>query len=434
MRLCVWPPITVILLSSVLAVAAGATGEATPPRGEDGAPRLVENALNGVPPDEPRMEAYSHGGYLLFLVDSVWTIAVLTLILGSGLGTRIRSAVERLARSANLQVALYAALFTLLTFVAAFPLTIYRGFVREKQYGFANQTFGSWLGDQGKALLVEVVLQVVLFTVLYVAIRRLGRGWWIAGAAIAIAFLILVLAVGPVFIAPLFNKFEPLKDAELRAAILSMARAQGIPADEVYQVDASRQSAHNNAYVAGLLGTQRIVLYDTILKVFTPREIRFVMAHEMGHYVLHHIWRFVAFLSLVSLAGFCIVDRLSRRMIERRSSLGIRSLADPASIPLVVLVLSVFLFLTGPAVSAFSRVQERQADHFGLELTGDPVATASVFVKFGRHDLGEYEVHPLIETLLFDHPSLGSRIRYAQEYARAHGEGQGAPTAGGAER
>jgi len=382
---------------------------------------VIENALDGVPPDEPRMEAYSHGGYVLRLVDFLWGIALLSVIVFSGLGGYLQHLVERVTRRPNLKVALYAALFTVIAFVGGFPLAVYSGYVREKAYGFANQSFPAWLGDQGKEMAVCVVLQALFFTVLYLAIRRLGRRWWIAGASLAIAFLVLVLAVAPVFIAPLFNTFEPLKDAALRGDILAMAHAQGIPADEVYQVDASRQSEHNNAYVAGLLGTQRIVLYDTILRNFSPREVKVVMGHEMGHYVLNHIWKFVAFLSIIVAIGFFLVDRASRRILERRPALGIAALSEPASLPLVILVLNVYLFLSGPAIATLSRTMEHDADVFGIEATRDPAAAASAFLKFGRLDLGEYDVHPWIEALLFDHPSLGSRIRFAQDYARRHG-------------
>jgi STE24 endopeptidase len=173
--------------------------------------------------------------------------------------------------------------------------------------------------------------------------------------------------------------------------------------------------------VAGILGTERIVLQDTLLRQFTPREIRVVMGHEMGHYVLNHIWRFVAFLAVWIVPGFWLVDRLSRLIIARRPGLGVRSLAEPASLPILLLVLAILAILASPALETFSRRQERQADVFGLEATGDPAAAASVFLKFGRFDLGEYRVHPWIEALLFSHPSLGRRIELAREFARKRG-------------
>ena len=386
-------------------------------------PALMENALEGVPPDEERMQAYSHGNYILFVVNVGWSIGLLLLIVTTGFGGWMQRLVERWTQAPNRKVLGYVVLYTIAVFVCTFPLSVYSGFFREKKYGFANQTLPEWLGDQGKGLVLSVILQALFYMILYMAIRRLGRTWWIAGTAIGIAFVILIIAVAPVFIAPLFNTFEPMRDEVLRDEILDMAHSQGIPAEEVFEVDASRQSAHNNAYVTGLFGTQRIVLYDTMLKNFARREIKFVMGHEMGHYVLNHIWKTIAFLALIILAGFFIVDRVARRVIERRPSFGIRVFSEPASLPLILLIFNVFILLSSPLVNSISRIQEQQADLFGLEVTDDPVAAASSFIRFGKEDLGEYNVHPVIETLLYSHPSLGRRIRYAQEYAAAHGGG-----------
>ena len=185
----------------------------------------------------------------------------------------------------------------------------------------------------------------------------------------------------------------------------------------VEKVDRERPALGQNAQK---LGTQRIVLYDTLLRRFTPREIKAVMGHEMGHYVLNHVWKTVAFLVPWIVAGFFLVDRVSRRILERRPELGIPDLSEPSSLPLISLVLTGFLFIAGPAIATFSRAQEHQADLFGLEVTRDPAAAASVFLKFGRLDLDEYHVHPVVETLLYSHPSLAHRIRDAQVYARRH--------------
>jgi STE24 endopeptidase len=391
-----------------------------PPAASTEPPRLVENALTAMPQDDPKQEAYAHGGYWLFLVNTIWSFLVLWIIVASGFGSAIQRRVERITRRPNLVVVLYVVLFTLVSFVTSFPLDLYADYFREKRFGFLNQGFGGWMGDQAKGLCVSIVLQALLLGLLYVALRRLGRAWWIPGAAITIAFVVLVLVIAPVFIAPLFNTFTPLKDAELRQSILDMAHAQGIPADEVFEVDASRQSEHNNAYVAGILGTQRVVLYDTILKRFTPREIRYVMGHEMGHYVLHHIWKTVAFISVLIVLGFLFVDRMGRRLIAAHPRWGIGGLEQPASLPLVLLLLSLVFTAVRPAVATFSRAHEHASDRFGLEVTGDPEAAASVFSKFGLYDLSEYQVNPVIEFLLFDHPSTGNRIRFAQEWARTH--------------
>lgn len=410
------------LLLAVRTPLRAADEPKAPPAQAQGAepPQLVENALTTMPQDDPQHEAYAHGGYWIALVDTIWSILVLWVIVASGFGSRMQRWVEGVTRRPNLVVVLYVVLFTVVSFLTSFPLGLYAGYFREKEFGFLNQGFGGWMGDQGKALCVAIVLQALLLGLVYLALRRLGNAWWVPGAAITIAFVVLGLVIAPVFIAPLFNTFTPLKDEALRREILDMAHAQGIPANEVFEVDASRQSEHNNAYVAGILGTQRVVLYDTILKRFTPREIRYVMGHEMGHYVLHHIWKTVAFISVLVVLGFFFVDRMGRRLIATHPRWGIGGLEQPASLPLVLLLVSLFLTAALPVISTYSRAQEHAADMFGLEVTHDPEAAASVFTKFGRYDLSEYQVNPMIEFLLFDHPSTGNRIRFAQEWARTH--------------
>jgi STE24 endopeptidase len=384
------------------------------------APALVENPLGPLPVDTPEHEAYAHGHYWLFLVWNVFILGFLWVLLQSRFASRVQGWVERLTRRPNLKVAACVAIYSAALWLVSLPLAIATGYAREKRYGFMNQDFAAWMGDRGKQFVVSLVVRLLLVTLLFVLMRRLGRAWWVPGAALTIACSILGIVIAPVFIDPLFNTFTPLRDQALRTEILDLAHRQGIPADEVYEMDASVQSEHNNAYVTGLFHTQRIVLYDTLLKRFAPREIRAVMGHEMGHYVLHHIWKTVAFLVPIILLGFLLADRVTRRLIASHPRWDIRRIEDPAAVPALALVALLYLLATGPAIATFSRHQESAADRFGLEVTRDPEAMASSFIKFGRYDLSEYEAHPLIELLLFSHPSVDNRVRQAQAWARAH--------------
>lgn len=415
-----------LLLAACATPALGAepvdVGAAAAGAPESGAasPELMPDPLGPVPPDDAKTEAYAHGAYALFFLGTFWSLAVLFAVVASGFGAGLQRVSERVTTRPYLTVSVYAVLFSLLNVMASFPLDLYAGFVREKRYGFLNQDLGGWLGDQAKGLAVGLVLQAILLPVLYWAIRRLGRSWWLPGAALTIVFVVLVQAVFPIFIAPLFNTFEPLRDEALKRDILDLAHAQGIPADQVYQVDASRQSEHNNAYVAGILGTQRIVIYDTLLRRFSPREIRSIMGHEMGHYVLHHIWKSTAFASLLVVIAFLVVDRAGRRIIRKHPGLGIRGLEEPASLPLVLLLLSLLMLPARPIISMYSQAQESAADRFGLDVVKDPEAAASTFLKFGRYDLNESHVHPIIEKILLTHPSIAHRVEAARAWARAH--------------
>ncbi|HYV86363.1 MAG TPA: M48 family metallopeptidase [Patescibacteria group bacterium] len=430
----------VIVLAGLLLIAAGArAAAATDPAPSDpasstvagapqgAAPAVIAGALGPIPPDPPLNEEYAHGGYTLFLLRSLLSVATLSIIVISGFAARLQRLAGRITRWSGAQIAVYAALLLCLLSLVTLPFDIWAGFLREKRFGFMNQDLASWLGERGKALAVLIVVEMLVVPLFYLLVRRLGRSWWIPGAALATALVVVGQVIVPVFVAPLFNRFTPLPPSDLRTAILTMARDQGIPAGEVYVVDASRQSEHTNAYVAGLLGSQRIVLYDTLLRRMAPREILFVMGHEMGHYVLKHIWKTIAFLAPLFAAGLFLVDRIARSLVAWRPRWGITGIEQPSSLPLLLLVLSLVSFAARPIICSYSRHQESAADRFGIEVTRDPEAAASSFLKFAQVDLAEIDVNPVIEWALFTHPSTAHRIETAQDWARRHGV---APDAG----
>jgi STE24 endopeptidase len=407
------------LAALVLLAASSARAQAPSSPSE---PRQPQPAASEAPAPNPRAKAYSHGGYALYFVAEAWRFAVLLIVLATGLSARLRDSAERISKRRGIAVFLYFALFAVVTALLALPLDMYGGYFRERRYGFAHQTPLAWLGEQGKALALTIVFGGLVLMLVYAVIRRFPRRWWIGAAGVAIAFAIVAMAIAPVFIAPLFNRFTPLPDSPLKHEILELAHSQGIPAKNVYEVDASRQSGHTNAYVAGLLGTQRIVLYDTILKTDTPREILAVLGHEMGHYVLDHVWKGIAFFSALILLGAWLVQRLFRRLSARFGGRwGIRGVSDPAGLPLILLILSIYGFVLTPATNAFSRHLEHQADAFSLRVDGDPDAMITALRKFNTHDLSEYDPPPFIELWLYTHPSLEHRIEFCQRWKTEHG-------------
>jgi STE24 endopeptidase len=193
-----------------------------------------------------------------------------------------------------------------------------------------------------------------------------------------------------------------------------MAKEQGIPADEVYEMDASRRTDRISAYVAGMLGTMRIVMFDTTLKRCTPEEIQMIMGHEMGHYVLNHIWKHVAFLSVLILAGFLFAKWGFHKLIRKWPQWKIEAVEDNAGLPLLLLLLSIFLFAIAPLTNTWIRIHEDEADDFGLKASMEPDAAATTFLKLGEYR--DLEPHPMVEALLFDHPSGRYRIRNAMEF------------------
>jgi len=309
----------------------------------------------------------------------------------------------------------YWAEYLLLTTVMLFPLTVYEGYFREHKYGLATQTFAPWLNDQFKSLLVDLVLGATLVTLLFGVVRRLQRTWWIWGAVVTMLFLVLLDVIAPVYLAPIFNKITRLDDPKITQPILSLARANGIPVRDVFQVDASRQSTRMSAHVSGFGHTMRITLNDNLLKRGSPEEIQMVMGHEMGHYVMNHIYKLEMFFLIVIVTGFALLrwalDWSLRRWGEKWQ---IRGIGDTAVLPLVVLLASIFFFVLTPVQNSYIRVQEYEADMYGLNASRQPDGAAQ-----GAIHLGEYrKMSPgrLEEWVFYDHPSGRNRIYAAMRW------------------
>ncbi len=253
-------------------VSATATAGSAVPFNVDAATNAYMAELS--PQARAKSDAYFEGGYWLILWDLLVALGVAWLLLGTRLSARMRDFAERITRFRWLQTAIYAVQYILLTSLLSLPWTIYEDFVREHQYGLSNQNFWQWLGEQGTSLIIALILGTVALVIIYAVIRKATRTWWVWGAGVAIVFSIFVATIAPVYIAPLFNTYKSLPASPLKGQILSMARANGIPATDVYWFDASRQSKRISANVSGMFGTTRISLNDNLLNRSTPAEIK----------------------------------------------------------------------------------------------------------------------------------------------------------------
>jgi STE24 endopeptidase len=269
--------------------------------------------------------------------------------------------------------------------------------------------------DQLVGLAVGAVLGGIAVMGLYWVVRRLGKNWWVWGAAASVVFQAIIVLIAPVYIAPLFNTFNKLQDPRIKDPILSMARANGIPAREVYEVDASRQSTRVSAYVAGFLGTERIVLNDNLLKRCSPEEIQSVMGHEMGHYVLHHVYKDLLFFGVLAVVGFAFLNWAMHWGLARWGDRwGTREITDVAALPLAVLLFAMFFFVLTPVTNSWVRMQEYEADIFGLNAARQPDGEALVDLKLG--DYRKLDPSPIEEMIFFDHPSGRTRITAAMRW------------------
>jgi len=382
--------------------------------------------LATVPADKrKKSDAYFEGGYWLILWNFLFAAGISIFLLASRISARLRDFAERTCRGCRgscqfpLQVVFYAIPYFLLVAALSFPLTVYEDFYREHEYGLATQSFVPWFREQLIGLGVMLIAGTLLLIVLYAVFRRAPRTWWIWGTAVMIIFLAALVFIAPVFIEPLFNTYKPINNPAIREPILAMAQANEIPVKQVLEVDASRQTTRVSANVSGFLGTTRIALNDNLLKQCTLPEIRMVMAHEMGHYVLNHGAKLLTYFGIFILVGFALARTLFDAAVRRwGNKWGIRGIAEPAGLPLLVLILSTLVFVLTPLVNTVVRVTEREADAFGINTSREPDGMAEVALKLGAYR--KLDPTPLEEFIFFDHPSGRARIRMAMDWKAAN--------------
>jgi STE24 endopeptidase len=376
--------------------------------------------LATVPRDErKKSDAYFEGGYWLILWNFLLVAAISIFLLASGISARLRNFSERITKFKTLHVVAYALPYLVIVYVLTFPLNFYENFFREHQYGFATQSFLPWFREQLIGLGVGMVAGTILLIVLYAVFRRAPRTWWLWGTILAVIFAFVLVFIAPVFIEPLFNTYKPLGNPEIRDPILAMAQANQIPVKQVFEVDASRQTTRVSANVSGVVGATRIALNDNLLKQCTLPEIREVMAHEMGHYVLNHGAKLLTYFGIFILIGFALTRTLFDAAVKRwDDKWNVRGIPDPAGLPLLVLVFSALVFLATPFLNTVVRVTEREADAFGINTSREPDGMAKVALKLGAYR--KLDPTPLEEFIFFDHPSGRARIRMAMDWKAAN--------------
>jgi STE24 endopeptidase len=414
-------PLVILLLT--VAASAQTSTSAAPPAGNPTAMAqpfdvnaAVEAYLAKMPPAErARSNAYFEGGYWLILWDFLSTAFVMWLLLRFRWSASMRNLAERITRFRALQTALYWIQFMIAMSVLTFPMTIYEGYFREHKYGLLNQTFGLWMRDQFLGLGVGLVLGAILMVPLFGLVRRLGKSWWLWGAALTIVFFAFVSLIAPVYISPLFNEYKKLENAKIKDPILSMARANGIPATDVYEFDASKQSNRVSANVSGFGSTQRISLNDNLLNRCTLPEIETTMGHEMGHYVLNHAYKGLVMFGVVVVIGFAFMNwGIAYALVRWGARWEVRGITDVAVLPLAVIAFSLFFFLMTPVTNTITRTMEFEADMYGLNAARQPDGEANVDLMLGEYR--KMDPGPVEEFIFFDHPSGRTRITAAMRW------------------
>jgi len=396
-------------LGPIPAAASGAGGHLDPKAATDAYLATLPAA------DRARSDAYFEGGYWIELWSFLWSAGVFVLLLQTGWSARLRDATERVTGSRFVHTALYACGFILATFVLGFPLELYTAYVREHAYGLSNLTFGGWLGEEFKGLGLSLLFGAILIAGIYAVVRRAPRTWWIWGTVVVVCFSLVLAMLVPVFIDPIFNTPKKLTDPRVVDPILRMARANGIGATDVWEIDASKQSKRISANVSGALGTERITLNDNLLRRTSLPEIESVMGHEMGHYVLHHLYKGLLEVAVVIAVGFALIawafERFRLRFADRWK---IRGVGDVAGLPLALLLFTVYAFLTTPVINTITRTMEAEADMYGLNAAREPDGEAQVDLKLSEYR--KLDPSPLEEFIFYDHPSGRTRIYMAMRW------------------
>jgi len=385
--------------------------EAAKPGPDFDVDRATEAWLGLLSPEQRQLsDAYFEGGYWLELWDLVYSIGALALLVWAGVSRRLRDFAERTARWRFVQVAIYGALFLVAIYVLKFPLAAYAGFVREHSYGLSNLTFGGWLKEELIGLALEIVIGSIVLAVLYAAIRRTGAHWWLWATGLFFVLFLFVTLIAPVFIAPLFNDYRSLAEGPVRDAVFAIARANEVPTDRVAWFDNSKQTTRISANVSGLLGVTRVSLNDNLLEKTSLPEIKAVVGHELGHYVLNHTYVVAVYLTLLfAIAVWIVHASFDRALALWGPRLGLRDRADPAALPLALAIFLLAAFVLSPLTNSLVRTTEAEADAFGLNAAREPEGFAMASMRLSTYR--KLRPGPIEEFLFYDHPSGYERVR-----------------------
>jgi STE24 endopeptidase len=393
--------------------AVSATSSASTPSTYQLSPEKREKAI-----------AYARARYRLHFAAFAWSSIVLLAIIALRLGPRFRDRAEAVSRRRFWQAAVFVPLLFVTDGVLELPTEAY-GQHLALFYGQSVQSWGSWFWDQAKGLLVGLVVAIPLVWLLYALLRKSPRRWWLWFWLALLPILVFLIFVTPLVIEPLFFDFTPLAPAhpELAQAIekVTFRAGEPIPPERMFAMNASSKYNSVNAYVTGLGASRRVVVWDTTIAKATIPQTLFVFGHEMGHYVLGHVPRTIAFLWAMLFVLLAVGAWIMERLFRQPGRWGIRGLSDWASLPVLLLGLTVAGELANPITNGWSRAQEHQADVFGLEaihglVPDSPRAAAEAFQLLGETNLSDPDPAPFITLWLYDHPPLADRLRFAAEY------------------
>ncbi len=295
------------------------------------------------------------------------------------------------------------------------PFTYYSGFVLPHRYGISVMTLKAWLNDLGKGTALNLILEAVFVTLIYGLLAVQPQLWWLWSGLIILVFTVLMANLAPIIIYPLFYKFTPMPEGELTRRLLALAARANTRVQGVFLMKMSDKTTATNAALMGLGNTRRIVMGDTMTEQYTPDEIEVVLAHELGHHVHRDIWKLIMSQTLLTLGGLYIASLLLHWIIDVQHYY--RSLTDPATLPALFALIALFGLVVLPITNGYSRHIEYQADEYALQSTLKVAAFKSAMTRLANQNLAEIEPAPLVEFFFHSHPSIGKRLKHADEFA-----------------
>ncbi|OAT83106.1 peptidase M48 [Bacillus sp. MKU004] len=367
-------------------------------------------------------EEFSKIKNLLFFLSTPyeWLFYFLILILGVSRG--FEKWARGTAKNRFIQTAVYLFWLSLASFIAIFPLQ-FISYKISRTYNISTQNFSMWMKDELTDFWVNYLIMFIIVSVLYGLMKKFKNRWWLAAWALSVPFTIFMMFIQPVVIDPLYNDFYPLKDKALEQKILTLADKAEIPADHVFEVDMSEKTNSLNAYVNGVGSNSRIVLWDTTLEQLTDKEILFVMAHEMAHYVEKHIYIGIAIYLVLSFFGLFLASKLMRGIVANyKDDIKVSSVSSLSSLPLFLLLTSMLMFAVSPFSNWISRYQETRADRYAIEMTEDKQAAITSFQKLSKVGLSQVNPPILVKIFRYGHPTMMERLIMLEQYEQEEKE------------
>jgi STE24 endopeptidase len=368
-------------------------------------------------PDTPEARRYNRIRRRLGIADTVIGLVLLVVLLATGWTALLRDiAYDATRQHYSLAVFLYLVMVLLAGKLLTLPLDLY-SFRLEHRFQLSNQKFGAWAWDEVKGWLVGLVLAGIVVELVYWVMRNWQEHWWLIAWVVFLALLVLFAQIAPVVLFPLFYKFQPLGNDALKRRLVALGERAGTHVRGVYEWKLSEKSKKANAALTGLGRTRRIILADTLLSNYSEDEIEAVLAHELGHHVHRHIPKSIALEAVITFAGFWTADQVLRYFVEHRGTF--QGMADFANLPLLALVSTVLSFVLMPALNAYSRQKEREADRYAFRSIAAIGPFVSSMNKLADQNLAERSPSRWVEWFFHSHPAISKRIAAAEEYERA---------------